>query len=92
MLAAQETVIYIAQKNKAEIPSESYESGGGRRAHKDGSNGNGQGTSKDNDDRLCEGCQRKFKNSRGVKIHQAKTACLKKNAAKPLSKVDKSEE
>ena len=92
MLAAQETVIYIAQKNKAEIPSESYESGGGRRAHKDGSNGNGQGTSKDNDDRLCEGCQRKFKNSRGVKIHQTKTACLKKNVAKPLSKVDKSED
>ena len=34
--------------------------------------------SKDNDfDNVCEGCNREFKNSRGVKIHQGKTKCGK---------------
>ena len=36
------------------------------------------GTSKDKETgNICEGCNREFKNSRGVKIHQGKTKCGK---------------
>ena len=63
------------------IPSESDESGGGRRIHQDGSKRNlGRGPEMDMTKEQCEVCKRWFKKGRGLKIHKAKSGCGKKES------------
>lgn len=67
---------------------------GERWIHKDGSHGEGPGTETDNDFGLrneCGVCKRRFKNEKGVKIHQGKSACGKLKT-KLHSKIHKSED
>ena len=66
----------LAKNTKGKIPSEPYESGGGRKVHQDGSNRKtDRKLLKDNDlMEECIVCKRSFKKGRGLKIHQKKSA------------------
>ena len=67
------------EQQKKKIPSESYESGGGRRIQQDGPNrSRTQRLQMDSRDLVsCEVCKGLYK-KRGLKIHQTKSGCSKR--------------